>query len=576
MILTGAVGVFHRTVLYECCPGYMKLDGMHGCPAVAPIDHVYGTLGVVKATSTQRYSDISKLRAEIEGPGSYTFFAPSNEAWDALDQTTTNALVNNVNVELYNALHFHMSNRRLLTKDLKNGMTVTSMYNDLGLYINHYPNGVVTVNCARIIQGNQVATNGAVHVIDRVISAVGTTIQDFIEVDEDLSTFNEVAQTGSTRTLHSQVMELVGDSQSTFRDMVAQLGLSTAMKPKADYTLLAPLNVAFSDDIMSKDQKLLRIILENHIMKNKVVLGQLYNGQHLETIGGKRLRVFIYRTAVCIENSCLIRGSKEGSNGALHITKTLLRPAEKSMYEILMENGRFKIFLSLMEAADLTNLLKQEGDFTLFAPSDKAFAGLTESDLTLLKSDKNALRTILLYHFNKGIFIGGGLENGVTNIIKSLQGNNIKVIFANRTMQVNSLQIPESDIMSTNGVIHFVNHIMYPGDIPVGNQNLLKLLKKLITNIQIKYTSGYRYQEIPLTFLKRVVQEGANITTLTRVIQSKPSFTKMTIEGIDDFQPSITKIAKVVQGPQYSSSAGISTINLEDRSSRRTTTRTSW
>lgn len=40
-----------------------------------------------------------------------------------------------------------------------------------------------------------------------------------------------------------------------------------------------------------------------------------------------------------------------------------------------------------------------------------------------------ALRTILLYHFNKGIFIGGGLENGVTNILKSIQGTNIKVIF---------------------------------------------------------------------------------------------------------------------------------------------------
>lgn len=45
-------------------------------------------------------------------------------------------------------------------------------------------------------------------------------------------------------------MELVGDSQSTFRDMVAQLGLSTAMKPKADYTLLAPLNVAFNGTSM--------------------------------------------------------------------------------------------------------------------------------------------------------------------------------------------------------------------------------------------------------------------------------------------------------------------------------------
>lgn len=52
------------------------------------------------------------------------------------------ALVGNVNLELYNALHFHMVNRRLLTKDLKNGMTVKSMYKDLGLYINHYSNGV--------------------------------------------------------------------------------------------------------------------------------------------------------------------------------------------------------------------------------------------------------------------------------------------------------------------------------------------------------------------------------------------------------------------------------------------------
>lgn len=138
------------------------------------------------------------------------------------------------------------------------------------------------------------------------------------------------------------------------------------------------------------DQRLLKIILENHILKNKVVLGELYNGQQLETIGGKHLRVFIYRTvcpllwtfaqmlrlcpakntlpdwnmnlslcggkifvsllltgqflwqAVCIENSCLVRGSKEGSDGALHLMRTLLKPAEKTMYEILVENGGFK------------------------------------------------------------------------------------------------------------------------------------------------------------------------------------------------------------------------------------------
>lgn len=50
------------------------------------------------------------------------------------------------------------------------------------------------------------------------------------------------------------------------------------------------------DEVMSVDQSLLRIILENHILKKKIVLSQLFNGQRLETLGGKFLRVFVYRT----------------------------------------------------------------------------------------------------------------------------------------------------------------------------------------------------------------------------------------------------------------------------------------
>ncbi|XP_041849788.1 periostin, osteoblast specific factor b isoform X2 [Melanotaenia boesemani] len=686
------------TVLYECCPGYIKLEGMRGCPAVAPIDHVYGSLGIVKATSTQKYSDISKLRPEIEGSGSFTFFAPSNEAWDMLDETVRNALVSNVNIELYNALHYHMANKRLLTKDLRNGMTVTSMYNDLGLHINHYSNGVVTVNCARIIYGNQIATNGVVHVIDRVISAIGNNIQEYIEVNDDLTTLSDMAQTAglleklgqpghytlfaptndafdklggdmlerfqadkevlkallsfhllesvqcseaimagsSYETLEGNnieigcdgdsltvngikmvlkkdivttngvihlidqvlmpdsaklVMELLGSSQSTFGDMVSELGLSAAMREEAEYTLLAPLNAAFTDEVMSMDQRFLKVILENHILKNKIGLGQLYNGQRLETIGGKILRVFIYRTAVCIENSCLIRGSKEGSNGALHLMRTMLKPAEKTMFQILTENGGFKIFLSLMETAGLTDLLKQEGDFTLFAPSDKAFAGLSQRDVNLLKGNINALRTILLYHFSNGVFIGGGLEGGVTNLLKSLQGSNLKMIFANNTVKVNSVQLPESDIMATNGVIHFVNQVLYPADIPVGSQDLLMILQRLITYMQIKFISGFRYQEIPLTFMKRiitrVVEEAPDVTKVTRVIEGQPTITKVTrviegeptitkvtrvIEGeptitkvtrVIEGEPTITKVTRVVSGPQYSVSTGTTNIDLE-------------
>ncbi|XP_068601285.1 periostin, osteoblast specific factor b [Brachionichthys hirsutus] len=643
-------------VLYECCPGYMKLEGLRGCPAVAPIGNVYETLGLVKAISTQKYADLSELRPEIEGSGSYTLFAPSNEAWERLDESVRSTLIGNVNKELYHALHYHMVNKRLLTKDLKNGKTFPSMYNDLGLQINHYSTGVVTVNCARVIHGNQVATNGVVHVIDRVISSVGTTIQDVLDADDDLTTLSNVAQSaglleklgqpghytlfaptneaferlgsevmerlysdkevlkalinfhlldsvqcaeaimagssyetlegnnieigcdGESLTVNGikmvrkkdivttngvihlidqvlmpdsakQVMELLGSSQSNFGDMVALLGLSSAMRPEAEYTLLAPQNTVFTDEVLTMDQRLLRFILESHILKNKYILEELYNGQKLETIGGKFLRVFIYRTAVCVENSCLIRGSKQGSNGALHLMRSLLKPAEKTMYEILTENGGYKIFLSLMEVAGLTDLLKQEGDFTLFAPSDKAFASMDEKDLALLMGDINALRAILLYHINNGIFIGGGLETGVTNLLKSLQGSNIKVMSANNTMLVNSVTVPEYDVMATNGVIHFINHVLYPQDIPVGSQALFMLLKRLITYMQFKYIPGFRYQEIPLTFLKRIVthvNQQVPETKVTRVFQEEPSITKVTrVVGGDH---TISKVTRVVSG----------------------------
>ncbi|XP_024133642.1 periostin, osteoblast specific factor b isoform X1 [Oryzias melastigma] len=677
----GAICGKKATVLYECCPGYIKMEGIRGCPAVAPIDHIYGSLGIVKASSTQKYSDISKVRPEIEGTGSFTFFAPSNEAWELLDEDVRNALVSNVNIELYNALHYHMANTRLLTKDLKNGMTITSMYNDLGLHINHYPNGVVTVNCARIIYGNQIATNGVVHVIDRVISAIGNSMQDVIEVNDDLTTLFDLAQSSglleklgepghytlfaptndafeklgrgvlerlqsdkevlkallnfhlldsvqcseaimagtSYETLEGNtieigcdgdsltvngikmvlkkdivtkngvihlidqvllpdsakvVMELLGSSQSNFGDMISELGISGNMAADAEYTLLAPLNDVFTDEVMSIDQEILRGVLENHILKKKISLGKMFNGQLVETIGGKTLRVFVYRTAVCIENSCLIRGSKEGANGALHLMKTLLKPADKTMFEILEQNGSFKIFLSLMEAAGLTDVLRQEGSFTLFAPSDKAFAGLSARDLDLLKSNGNALKTILLYHFTNGVFIGGGLEFGVTNLLKSLQGSKLKLIFANSTVQVNSVKVPAADVMATNGVVHFVDQILYPEEIPVGSQDLLVVLKKLVSYMQVKYIAGFKYQEIPLTFMKtivrRVIEEVPGVTR-TRYIE-RPKFKKITIEGdtetitrVVEGSPSFGRMTKIVQSRQSASNRGSTNIKRKTR-----------
>uniref|UniRef100_A0A8C1Q502 Periostin, osteoblast specific factor a n=1 Tax=Cyprinus carpio TaxID=7962 RepID=A0A8C1Q502_CYPCA len=530
-------------VLYECCPGYMKLDGKHGCPAVAPIDTVYGTLDLVQAKITQQYSDQSKLREELDGAGSYTMFA-------------SNAALVSRNTELYDSLCYHVVNKRLLTKDLKNDMILQSINDNHDLYINHYSNGVVTVNCARIIHANQVATNGVVHVIDRVISFAVQTIMDEIETNDDLTTLKvRLIIPMVLSGLHGQLGEskhytLFAPTNEAFekldRDVLERLMSDTtvleallkyhllnsvqcseAIMAGSVYETLEGSNIEIGCDgesltvngikmvlkkdivtsngvihlidqvliltlfylkgtLMSMDQRLLKIILENHIVKLRVSLSDLYNGQLLETLGGKLLRVFIYRTAVCIENACMVRGSREGSNGVLHLMRSLIQPPETTIYKRLLKDGRFKIFLSLMESAGLTDLLKQEGSYTLFAPIDAAFDTLTEEDMTLLKSDINTLRAILLYHFSNGVFINGGLEGGVTNLLKTIQGNNLQVLSVNNSIHVNSVEVPDFDLMASNGVIHVVKTILYPQDLPVGHEDILILLKKLIRHIQLK------------------------------------------------------------------------------------------
>ncbi|XP_038134738.1 periostin-like isoform X1 [Cyprinodon tularosa] len=669
-------------VLYECCPGYMKLDGMRGCPAVAPIDNVYNTLEIVRAMTTKSYYDESNLREQIEGPGAFTVFAPSDDAWEELDPAVRAALKSNVNIELKNALHYHMVNHRLLTKDMKNGINVTSMYNNQGIYINHYPNGVVTVNCARIIHGNQIATNGVVHVIDRVITSVAGTINEYLNNDEDYSSFLnaayiagvmeelnlpghftlflptnaafekltpgfmesifenepvikalvtyhllnsvqcaeaimagsvyetkegstiEIGCDGESLTVNGikmvlkkdivtsngvihiidqvlipdsakEVRELIGTSQSMFGDLVSEMGLTTNLDLNTEYTVLATKDNAFTDEVMA-DDTYLRLILENHLLKLKVPLSGLYNGQQLETVSGKLLRVFIYRTAVCIESACMLQGSKTGINWALHVMSSLIKPADKTIFELLEADGKFKTFLSLMETAGLLDMLKGKGSYTIFAPSDEAFKDLSKDDLDLLRSDLNALRTILLYHFSDGIFINGGLERRVTNLLRSMQGINLYVKHENNSIYVNSVEVPNSDLMATNGVIHVVKNVLYPKDLPVGRQDLLLVLQRLIKYLEIKFLSGYTYAEIPLSFFTKFststryieVPERGTITIteietkpstkqVTRVIKTEtPVSKKVVVEGskttkftrVIGRQPSVSKVTRIIGG----------------------------
>ncbi|XP_068947989.1 transforming growth factor-beta-induced protein ig-h3 [Petaurus breviceps papuanus] len=555
-------------ISYECCPGYEKVPGEKGCPAALPLSNIYETLGVVGSTTTQLYTDrTEKLRPEMEGPGSFTIFAPSNEAWAALSAEVLDSLVSNVNVELLNALRYHMIDRRVLTDELKHGTTLTSMYQNSDIHIHHYPNGIVTVNCARLLKADHHATNGVVHLIDKVISTTTNSIQQFIEIEDTFETLRAaVAASGlntllesdgqftflaptneafkkidpetlnrilgdpealkdllnnhilksamcaeaiiaglSMETLGGNTLDvgcngdvltidgkaiisnkdnlatngvihyvdelLIPDSAKTLFELAAesdvsvsidlykQAGLGSHLSGTERLTLLAPLNSVFKDGVPYVDSNMKNLLL-NHIVKDQLSSKYLYHGQTLDTLGGKKLRVFVYRNSLCIENSCIAAHDKRGRFGTLFTVDRILTPPIGTIMDVLKVDNRFSMLVAAIQTAGLTETLNREGAYTIFAPTNEAFQALPPGELNKLMGNAKELANILKYHIGDEILVSGAI--GALVRLKSLQGDRLEVSSKNSVVNVNKEPVAETDIMATNGVVYAIKSVLQP------------------------------------------------------------------------------------------------------------------
>lgn len=370
-------------ITYECCPGYEKIPGERGCPAALPLVNIYSTLGVVGASTTQMYSDRAKLRPEIEGPGSFTFFAPSNEAWAALPTEILDALVSNVNIELLNALHYHMVAQRLTSEELRHGSSFTSMYQDFHVHLHHYSNGIVTVNCARLIKPDQHATNGIVHVVDRVITAVSNSIHTLIEMDEDLE---------------------------TLRTAMAAAGLTALLEGEGHYTVFAPTNEAFEkipQQTLTRilgDPVALRDLLNYHILKSLQCSEAVVAGSAMETLQGSTLEVGCQGGHMTLNGQAVVtRKDQLGTNGVVHYINQLLIPDSAKVLLELAEDSTVSQATKLFVEAGLSNHLTGSEPITMLAPVDEAFTGsaVMTPDLRLLLTNhlvKQQLSSSALYH----------------------------------------------------------------------------------------------------------------------------------------------------------------------------------
>jgi uncharacterized surface protein with fasciclin (FAS1) repeats len=116
--------------------------------------------------------------------------------------------------------------------------------------------------------------------------------------------------------------------------------------------------------------------------------------------------------------------------------------------------------VTALQAAGLVDTLKGDGPFTVFAPTDAAFAKIPKDQLNALMANKTLLTALLTYHVVPGKVMSTDLKNGM--MIKTVPGENLIISLANGGVMVNDAKVVQADIVSTNGVIHAIDTVLIP------------------------------------------------------------------------------------------------------------------
>lgn len=123
--------------------------------------------------------------------------------------------------------------------------------------------------------------------------------------------------------------------------------------------------------------------------------------------------------------------------------------------------GTFGTLVAAVQAAGLVDTLKGEGPFTVFAPTDEAFAALPAGTLEQLLADpQGQLSQILLYHVVPGKVMAAGVEDGLE--AATVQGSPVKFMVADGKVMINEATVITADVEATNGVIHVIDKVLLP------------------------------------------------------------------------------------------------------------------
>lgn len=134
--------------------------------------------------------------------------------------------------------------------------------------------------------------------------------------------------------------------------------------------------------------------------------------------------------------------------------------AKEDIVDTAIGAGQFKTLVAAVQAAELVDTLKGNGPFTVFAPTDEAFAMIPKDKLEALLKDKKALAAVLTYHVVSDKVMATDVVK--LDSAKTVQGKSLVIVAKDGKVTINGVNIVKTDIVCKNGVIHVIDAVLMP------------------------------------------------------------------------------------------------------------------
>lgn len=388
--------------------------------------------------------------------GHFTVFAPTDAAFNALGAETIKALLADPEA-LSDILLYHVLDRSFseFALRIRNGRSLHTL-NGEGVDISaSWWYGDLFINQSKIVVSNIRATNGIIHVIDAVL--LPPTPQ------EPLPNIVETAIAAGGFTTLVAALQATGLDQA----LADENGTFTVFAPTDD--AFAALGQDTIDNLLANPDALSDILLY-HALDRERSGSKLsrFSGRRYTTLNHDKVVVNVTDEGLYINQSLVDVADIQTSNGIIHVIDRVLLPpnnetVDGTIVDVAVQAGNFTTLVAALQATGLdVPLANPHYSFTVFAPTDEAFAALGQDTINELLANPDELADILLYHVDWPARDTSRLLRKLRFGLRMLNRDRVALSLREGDLFVNDAKIVVQDIVTDNGVIHVIDAVLIP------------------------------------------------------------------------------------------------------------------